>query len=165
MGTGWAVEDGSDEATPTLAALPLRPHAVPTALLVVGATAGVVLSEHGNELAVFHVAKPPAAPAVVADFNGDGLNDVIIVARGGVFGYAQVQHLGGLSFSALLLALILGVAAVWYGQHGGSGGGNSSAALGSSSGLGVGMGGDAAASLLGGAGARARKMRSTEYVD
>jgi hypothetical protein len=30
---------------------------------------------------------------VIADFNGDGLNDLLFVTGVGLFGYAQVQHL------------------------------------------------------------------------
>eukprot|EP00882_Tetradesmus_deserticola_P016374 GHRQ01017484.1.p1 GENE.GHRQ01017484.1~~GHRQ01017484.1.p1 ORF type:complete len:352 (+),score=106.48 GHRQ01017484.1:1505-2560(+) len=159
---GW--EAGAEEAAvPTLTPLSLRPDAVPTAVLAIGYDSGVVVSEHGTELAGFHVAFPPVAPAIVADFDGDGLSDVIVVTRGGVFGYAQVQHLGGLSFGALLLTLIVAMAIVWYSQQYDLGGAAAlAAAAGGMSGavplLGGGMSGMAGA-------ARARKMRSTEYVD
>ncbi|KAF8060078.1 hypothetical protein HT031_005017 [Scenedesmus sp. PABB004] len=154
LATGWQSGDG--DAAPTLVPLSLRPHAVPTAVLAVGYDAGVVVSEHGNELAAFHVAFPPAAPAVVADFDGDGLNDIIIVTRGGVFGYAQVQHLGGLHFGALLLTLVVAMGVVWYSQQYDGGGAGASGA------------GGLAMALLGGGvppsgAARARKLRSTEY--
>ncbi|WIA13628.1 hypothetical protein OEZ85_007192 [Tetradesmus obliquus] len=160
---GWEAGGGDQYAVPTLVPLSLRPNSVPTAILAVGYDSGVVVSEHGNELAGFHVAFPPVAPAIVADFDGDGLNDVIIVTRSGVFGYAQVQHLGGLSFGALLLTLIVAMAIVWYSQQYDSGGAAAlAAAAGGMSGamplLGGGMAGSAGA-------ARARKLRSTEYVD
>ena len=31
-------------------------------------------------------------PLQVVDFNGDGLQDVILVTREGIFGWAQVSH-------------------------------------------------------------------------
>jgi hypothetical protein len=160
---GWEAGGGDKYAVPTLTPLSLRRDSVPTAVLAIGYDSGVVISEHGNELAGFHVAFPPVAPAIVADFDGDSLNDVIIVTRGGVFGYAQVQHLGGLSFGALLLTLIVAMAIVWYSQQYDSGGAAAlAAAAGGMSGavplLGGGMAGASGA-------ARARKLRSTEYVD
>eukprot|EP00775_Hariotina_reticulata_P000811 gene811-1127_t len=82
-------EAGGDKATaPTLVPLALRPHSVPTAILAVGQSTGVVMSEHGNELAEFHVAFPPAAPAVVADFDGV------------VPGFSPVGFVGGPSAAA-----------------------------------------------------------------
>jgi hypothetical protein len=121
------------------------------------------MSEHGNELAEFHVAFPPATPAVVADFDGDGLNDIIIVTRSGVFGYAQVQHLGGLSFGALLLTLIVAMGIVWYSQQYDS----SSVLMGAAAAVSGVVPGFGSGGLVGGpsAAARARKLRSTEYID
>lgn len=138
---------------------------VPAAVLAVGAEAGVVISEHGNDLATFHVAFPPVAPAVVADFDGDGLNDIVIVTRGGVFGYSQVQHLGGLSFGALLLTLIVAMGIVWYSQQYDASGLMGAAAAAVVPGMMPGSASMAAIGALGGQAARARKLRSTEYVD
>lgn len=166
FGASWDdVGEDNTLATPTLKPLALRPHSIPLAVLAIGNEWGYVISEHGNELASFHVAFPPVAPAVVADFDGDGLNDIIVVTRGGVFGYSQVQHLGGLSFGALLLTLIVAMGIVWYSQQYDSGLVGAAAAAGMPvvlGGGGVGIGG-----LTGAAGqaARARKLRSTEYVD
>lgn len=156
--------DDNQQATPTLTPLALRQHSIPMAVLAIGFGAGTVVSEHGNELASFHVAFPPVAPAVVADFDGDSLNDIIIVTRGGVFGYSQVQHLGGLSFGALLLTLIIAMGIVWYSQQYDSGlmGAAAAAVPGMMPGSGMGVG------VLAGMqaqSARARKLRSTEYVD
>jgi len=164
FGVSWDDTDGEGRvATPTLMPLALRPHSIPLAVLAIGSEAGFVISEHGNELASFHVAFPPVAPAVVADFDGDGLNDIIVVTRGGVFGYSQVQHLGGMSFGALLLTLIVAMGIVWYSQQYDSGlVGAAASAVPGMMGSGLGIGG-----LAGGQGqtARARKLRSTEYVD
>eukprot|EP00878_Enallax_costatus_P020315 GHUV01021467.1.p1 GENE.GHUV01021467.1~~GHUV01021467.1.p1 ORF type:complete len:297 (+),score=35.87 GHUV01021467.1:307-1197(+) len=160
FGTGW-VSEGDEASVPTLAPLALRPDAIPTAVLVIGFGQGVVVSEHGNELADFHVAFPPSAPAVIADFDGDGLNDVIIVTRSGVFGYSQVQHLGGLSFGALLLTLIVAMAIVWYSQFYDTGASALLAATASGSLSGVVPGGVPGPGAI----ARGRKLRSTEYAD
>jgi hypothetical protein len=164
FGASWNdVGEDNAVATPTLVPLALRPHSIPLAVLAIGFESGYVISEHGNELASFHVAFPPVAPAVVADFDGDGLNDIIVVTRGGVFGYSQVQHLGGLSFGALLLTLIVAMGIVWYSQQYDSGmmGAAASAMPGMMPGA-VGIGGLAGAQ---GQAARSRKLRSTEYVD
>jgi len=89
---GWD-EDLTAGVVPSLLPLALRNNAVPAALLAVGADAAVVVSEHGYELARLSLAFYPLAPPVVADFDGDGLNDLLFVTPGGLFGYTQVQHL------------------------------------------------------------------------
>lgn len=66
---------------------------MPAALLAVGADLAVAVSEHGSELARLPLAFPPLSPPLVADFDGDGLNDLLFATAGGLFGYAQVQHL------------------------------------------------------------------------
>lgn len=166
FGASWDdVGEDNTRAVPTLMPLALRPHSIPLAVLAIGFENGFVISEHGNALASFHVAFPPVAPAVVADFDGDGLNDIIVVTRGGVFGYSQVQHLGGLSFGALLLTLIVAMGIVWYSQQydaSGLMGAAAAAVPGMMPGSGLGIGGLAGVSAQA---ARSRKLRSTEYVD
>ncbi len=122
-------------SSPSIQPLPLHTHAIPTALLAVGADHGIILSEHGNTLAEFRVSYPPVSAPVLADFNGDGLVDVMVVTARGVFGYEQVQHYGGLQFGALLLTLIIAMGVVWYTQQYEAGG------------------------------RRQRKLRSTEFTD
>jgi hypothetical protein len=89
---GWN-EDIVPDIAPALIPLAFRQGAVPAALLAVGSDAAVAVSEHGSELARLSLAFAPTAPPVVADFNGDGLNDLLFVTGVGLFGYAQVQHL------------------------------------------------------------------------
>jgi hypothetical protein len=106
-------------AMPTLAALPLRTGAVPTALLALGARHGVVLSERGHELDRLVLPHPPVHEAVLADFDGDGLTDLIVVTANGAYGYAQ-RHAsaggGGLALGSLLAALMVALGLVWWGS-------------------------------------------------
>lgn len=134
-GTYWDLEGQDSDAVPSLQQFPLHTHAIPVAFLAVGAGEAVVVSEHGHDLAQFTLAHPPVQPALIADFNGDGLNDIIVVTSGGVFGYAQVHQYGSLSLGALLLTLIIAMGVVWYTQQYEAGG------------------------------QRTRKLRSTEYTD
>jgi hypothetical protein len=137
FGTHWGYSETG--AYPSMQTLALHTHTRPVGVLVVGTDAAVVVSEHGNSLAELPLPDTPLQPAVVADFNGDGLNDLIIVTASGVFGWAQMQHLGGISFGALVLTLIIAMGVVYFTQQYGSGQDASSRA--------------------------ARKLRSTEYVD
>jgi hypothetical protein len=122
-------------AVPTLKPLSLGVHAVPTAILAAGAKRVDVISEHGNILASMNLAAPPVQPVEVLDFNGDGLNDVVVVTAAGVFGYAQVHHVGGLPLGALMLTLIVAMGIIYYTQ------------------------------LYDAGGKKPRKLRSTEFAD
>ncbi|KAG1681506.1 hypothetical protein FOA52_014012 [Chlamydomonas sp. UWO 241] len=142
--SGWPAARGGDggggggAVVPTLSVMALHRHAVPTTVLAAGSEAAVLVSEHGRLLDVLWLPAPPVQPLIVVDFNGDGLNDVIVVTLEGVFGYAQVQHYGGFTLSALLACLIVAMGVLFYTQHGGPDGDSR---------------------------ARSRKLRSTEYVD
>lgn len=81
----------TSQVVPTLAALPLRSRAIPSALLAGGQHMAVVLSEHGNRLAQLYFPDSPILPLQILDFNADGLNDLILVTRGGVYGYSQAR--------------------------------------------------------------------------
>ena len=55
-GAAWWMSGGHRgvlHAAPTLEAMPLRQHALPTALLAAGTTHASLLSEHGHILAAF----------------------------------------------------------------------------------------------------------------
>ncbi len=60
-------------------------------VLAAGERGAVVLSEHGHELAAVEFPLPPTQRLVVADFNGDGLNDLVEVTATGLFGWTQVR--------------------------------------------------------------------------
>lgn len=54
----------------------------------------VVVSEHGHVLAELELPSPPTQPLLLADFNGDGLNDIVLVTSNGLYGYVQVNGCG-----------------------------------------------------------------------
>lgn len=148
--TAWAPRHGPGSlvpgahemaAVPTLKVMALRHHAWPTAVLAAGAHAFVAVSEHGNVMATGSLPAPPTQPLVIADFNGDGLNDLIVVTSGAVFGYIQVRHFGGHTLSAVMLTLIIAMGIVYYTQQ-------------YEGGLG-----------LGGAKNKQKKLRSTDFAD
>jgi len=45
-------------------------------------------------------------PATVGDFNNDGLNDVIIIANTGLYGYTTQKGAGSVLFPVIVLALM-----------------------------------------------------------
>lgn len=109
-------QESSHKFVPTLKALSLRTHALPTAVLAVGVRHANIVSEHGNILGSFLLPEPPTAAIQIADFNGDGLNDIIIYGQHNIYGYAQLQHPGAVSFSVLVLGLIVAMGAVYMTQ-------------------------------------------------
>lgn len=135
--TQWSNQPGSPIVKPTLAAMALYTHAIPTTILAAGADQAVILSERGYPLAFLNLPQPPSHPLLVVDYNGDGLNDLILVAHEGIFGYQQVHHMGGLHLSALMLTMIIAMGVVYYTQQY-----------------------EPSKSM-----ARGRKVRSTEYTD
>ncbi|GLI67342.1 hypothetical protein VaNZ11_011416 [Volvox africanus] len=142
-------DENPDHVTPTLAAMALYTHAVPTTVLAAGSDHAVVVSEHGRVLAELELPSAPTQPLVVTDFSGDGLNDIILVTHNGLYGYVQVPHLaGGMSLSALLLTLVVALGLVYFTQHYDPMGSQGSGGVGG-----------------GGAGRRTAKLRSTDYVD
>jgi len=118
-GASWTprtMEDPTHKATPTLEALPLRIGAAPAALLVGGQHMAVVLSEHSHKLASLYYPSSPILPLQILDFNNDGLTDLLLVCRNGVYGYSQVRHPGGMAFSALVGCLIVAMAVIFFTQ-------------------------------------------------
>lgn len=77
-----------------------------------------LISEHGRELDSVELPEPPTQPLKVVDFNFDGYNDIIMVGRSGLYGWAQVRKPGALPFSALIGGLIVIMLAVFVTQHG-----------------------------------------------
>ena len=105
---------------PTLKAFPLRTHAFPSAVLAAGSHDAAVLSEHGNLLTTFSLSDIPVLPLEIVDLNGDGLNDVLLISNRIVYGYIQVQNLGGRPFAMLVLCLIVAMGTIYAAQYTGS---------------------------------------------
>ncbi|GMH45150.1 hypothetical protein BSKO_13107 [Bryopsis sp. KO-2023] len=103
---------------PTLKALALRVHSLPTVILAAGLRSAAIISEHGHVLLKLKLPESPVAAIDVVDFNGDALNDLILVGKHNVYGYAQIQHPGGVPFSMLLLCLIVAMGVIYTSQVG-----------------------------------------------
>ena len=139
-GAGWP-HSSSEEAAevrvvPSLSVMALHKHGVPTTVLAAGRDAAVLVSEHGHLMDILWLPAPPVKPLIIADFNGDGLNDIILVTQhDGIYGYLQVPHYGSAVTSALLGCLIIAMGMLFF-QY--------------SSSFGT---------------AKSRKLRSTELID
>ena len=62
---------------------------------------------------VIAIQAAPSRPFLAADFTGDGLTDLIMTSKEGIFGYAQVRRPGGIPFSILLALLMIAMIAVY----------------------------------------------------
>ncbi len=111
-------EDHYLEAQPTLAAMALRRHAIPSVILAAGDDVATIVSEHGNELISFDLPERPTQPLIALDFNLDGYTDVVMVGRDGLYGWAQVRRPGAVPFSALVGVLIVIMLTVFVMQQG-----------------------------------------------
>eukprot|EP00891_Asterochloris_glomerata_P007069 jgi/Astpho2/7069/e_gw1.00107.25.1_t len=118
-GLSWSNELGQAaglQVAPTLRPMALHSRGIPSAVLAAGAHLAVVLSEHGKELDRLELPAPPVLPIQMADFNGDGNNDLILTSRDGIYAWAQIRHPGGLPFAALVGCLIVVMAAIYLAQ-------------------------------------------------
>lgn len=106
-----------DRVIPTLKVMSLRVHGPPQLILVAGENEAVVLSPSGSQLSGFFLPSPPTHALVVADFSGDGLNDLIVATSNGVYGFVQVQQPGALLFSSLVGCLIVVMCVIFIVQH------------------------------------------------
>lgn len=52
---------------------------------------------------VFDAQASPSLPLQIVDFNSDGFNDIILVSRDGVYGYAQVRYISLTMYRCILL--------------------------------------------------------------
>lgn len=107
----------ADRSVPTLLAMPLRSGGSPELILAAGDKDAVLISPTGSRLVEFSLPAKPIAPLLVADFNNDGLNDLILTSFEGYYGFAQVRQPGALMFSTLVGCLIVAIAVVFLLQH------------------------------------------------
>ena len=92
--------------------------------LATGANRAVALAPSGYKLATIRIPARPIAPAIVADVDGDGLNDVVIRTESGTFCWRMRARRGAAPFAFLAGALAFAVAAAFVSQvvaAGGSG--------------------------------------------
>lgn len=85
---GWANTHGR----PTLTPMALRAGGHAEVILAAGETQAVVVSATGHVLTSLHLPTAPQQPIMVMDFNGDHLNDIIIISSIGIYGFIQVQY-------------------------------------------------------------------------
>lgn len=106
-----------ETTVPTLAVMPLRVHGPPDVILVAGEQEAVIISPSGSQLSTLFLPSPPTHTIVVADFSGDGFNDLILVTSFGVYGFVQTQQPGALLFSSLVACLIVVMFVIFITQH------------------------------------------------
>jgi len=106
---------------PTLMPLPLRKHAIPSALLVAGSDLASIVSEHGRELLSFALPETPLQKLSAVDFNLDSYTDIILISHEGIYAWAQVRRPGAVPFSALVGGLVVILLAVFITQQQGTG--------------------------------------------
>ncbi|XP_024542548.1 uncharacterized protein LOC9648148 [Selaginella moellendorffii] len=108
---------GVDRAVPTLEVMALRKNGRGEVILAAGEQEAVLISSSGHQIATLALPSPPARPIVVADFSGDGFNDVIVVTASGIYGFVQTQHQGAVFFSFLVGCLIIAMCVIFVMQH------------------------------------------------
>lgn len=106
-----------ERVVPTLKVMSLRVHGPPEVILVAGENVAELLSPSGSQLTSVFLPSPPTHELVVADFSGDGLNDLIVVTSVGVYGFVQMQQPGALLFSSLVGCLIVVMCVIFIIQH------------------------------------------------
>jgi hypothetical protein len=87
-------------------------------LLAVGHDVVVMVDTvHGTTEASIALDSPPVAPAIIADFNGDGTNDIIILTEKGYTGFVVHKHRSGSVLSLLMLLTVACIGALFVSQR------------------------------------------------
>lgn len=83
-------------------------------IIVVGERYMSLLSTRsGRVLQTMELKHPPVAPVIVKDFNGDGINDIIVVTKHGIYGFVVGTQTSSDTITALMI-LMLGLLAVLF---------------------------------------------------
>eukprot|EP01065_Artemidia_motanka_P032474 TRINITY_DN39489_c0_g1_i1.p1 TRINITY_DN39489_c0_g1~~TRINITY_DN39489_c0_g1_i1.p1 ORF type:complete len:758 (+),score=225.79 TRINITY_DN39489_c0_g1_i1:75-2348(+) len=86
-------------------------------ILAVGEQVMTVLhAASGHVEDEFRLEQPPLAPAYVVDFNNDGINDVVIISRGGLWGLVGRRRAGANVVTATL-ACVMGLLGLLFVSH------------------------------------------------
>ncbi len=109
-------EDDRDICMPTFAPISLHRHGVPSAVVAAGCSRITMVTEHGNEMWSAELPGSPTQPVVPMDFNMDGYLDLVVVTSEGLYAWTQVRSPGGMSISALVGGLIVGLIVVLISQ-------------------------------------------------
>lgn len=75
-----------------------------------------VNARNGHIIRSAKLYSPPIAPLVVADFNGDGTNDIVVTSENGYYGFI-VTHQNGGSTTSILMAMTIALLALLYGAQ------------------------------------------------
>ncbi|RNF10969.1 putative intergrin alpha chain protein [Trypanosoma rangeli] len=63
-------------------------------------------TRNGRVLRTIELESPPVAPVIVRDFNGDGINDIIVVTKEGIYGFAVGTQTSSETITALMLLMV-----------------------------------------------------------
>ncbi|CAI5957966.1 unnamed protein product [Closterium sp. NIES-64] len=102
---------------PSLHAMALKAGGRPEVILAVGDNEAVFVSPGGKILGTLALPTTPTEPIIVADFNGDRLNDLIIVTAIGPYGFVQVRQPGAMLLSSLLGCLVIVMSVIFVSLH------------------------------------------------
>ncbi|RNF02601.1 putative intergrin alpha chain protein [Trypanosoma conorhini] len=81
-------------------------HTDPFVIAVGERYMSILGTRSGRVLRTIELESPPVAPVIVRDFNGDGINDIIIVAKEGIYGFAVGTQTSSDTITALMLLMV-----------------------------------------------------------
>ena len=88
-------------------------EAHPFVLAVGQRVISVLSSDNGHVAATVDLPNPPYAPVQVVDFNGDGVNDLVIVSKDAIYGYTGHVHTSGAVIPMLMTLMLALVASLF----------------------------------------------------
>mmetsp|Transcript_49500 Transcript_49500/g.116685 ORF Transcript_49500/g.116685 Transcript_49500/m.116685 type:complete len:769 (-) Transcript_49500:226-2532(-) len=100
------------QIAPALAPFKMHPHSHWEHILALGMHHGAIVSQDGDILAQFPLPDAPVAPPVIADFDDDGYNDVIIQTRTSLAGLTMKPTKHRRPLSVIMGGLLLLIGAV-----------------------------------------------------
>ena len=102
---------GEDAIEPSLTSFSLHVNGKPDVVAAVGARSIVIVNAKGYRAAPpIALSVPPAGPLIVADVNGDGLNDIILRTRYTAYVWHQVPRSGSSPLAFLVTIAVVSMA-------------------------------------------------------